>query len=403
MQSKRPIKKGRRRQRRFGKLLSAAIAVVLVAAMGAGLFLNSGMQVSAAGLWEADGSTHDAWYEGSLGVSGQGGDSTRNTGRIWTDKSVYTSALTLTSQSGEKTFTIENDEGTALVGLSALSSAANISGQTTINQPLDIVLVLDRSGSMAENMVSYNYSPTYNIRNNGNYYVMDDDGNYVSVERHNFGGWGIFEPEDWGWRDENGNRVYPMTNAQDPDTSHTQFYTRQQASSTSRMNALKNAVNNFIDSVAEQNQGKDTAQQHRIAITSFASGARVDSDFRYCLGNNVNILKQSINNLNANGGTYSDQAMGLANTVMEGGWNDRDYYDGARDNAKKIVIFFTDGGPGGTTTNPFNGTTANNTIREARTLKNSGSTIYSIGVFEGADPSETNDEMNAYMHGVSSN
>ena len=139
MQSKRPIKKGRRRQRRFGKLLSAAIAVVLVAAMGAGLFLNSGMQVSAAGLWTADPDTHDSWYQGDLGVSGQGGDSTRNTGRVWTDKSVYTEDVTLTSQGGEATFTIENDEGTALVGLSALSSAANISGQTTINQPLDIV------------------------------------------------------------------------------------------------------------------------------------------------------------------------------------------------------------------------------------------------------------------------
>ena len=403
MQSKRPIKKGRRRQRRFGKLLSAAIAVVLVAAMGAGLFLNSGMQVSAAGLWTADPDTHDSWYQGDLGVSGQGGDSTRNTGRVWTDKSVYTEDVTLTSQGGEATFTIENDEGTALVGLSALSSAANISGQTTINQPLDIVLVLDRSGSMAENMDSYSYSPTYNIRNNGNYYVMDDDGNYVSVERHNFGGWGIFEPEDWGWRDENENRVYPMTSDQDSDTSHTQFYTREQASSTSKMNALKNAVNNFIDSVAEQNQGKDTAQQHRIAITSFASGARVDSDFRYCSGNNVSILKQRINDLDESGGTYSDQAMGLANTVMEGGWNDRDYYDGARDNAKKIVIFFTDGGPGGTNWVPFDDTTANKTIDEARALKNSGSTIYSIGVFEGADPSVTNDKMNAYMHGVSSN
>lgn len=104
------------------------------------------------GQWASDPDTHDAWYSGENGVSSgdNAGDSTRNTGRIWTDKSVYTSDVQLTSQSGETTFNIENDEGTALVGLSALSSAANISGQTTINQPLDIVLVLDVSGSMTQ-------------------------------------------------------------------------------------------------------------------------------------------------------------------------------------------------------------------------------------------------------------
>lgn len=104
------------------------------------------------GQWASDPDTHDDWYSGENGVSSgdNAGDSTRNTGRIWTDKSVYTSDVQLTSQSGETTFEIKNDEGTALVGLSALSSAANISGQTTINQPLDIVLVLDRSGSMTQ-------------------------------------------------------------------------------------------------------------------------------------------------------------------------------------------------------------------------------------------------------------
>ena len=165
----------RRQAERLNRLEAALLTLSRIDA-GALELKSSAVDVYTVDVYKRqDPDTHDSWYQGDLGVSGQGGDSTRNTGRVWTDKSVYTEDVTLTSQGGEATFTIENDEGTALVGLSALSSAANISGQTTINQPLDIVLVLDRSGSMAENMDSYSYSPTYNIRNNGNYYVMDDD------------------------------------------------------------------------------------------------------------------------------------------------------------------------------------------------------------------------------------
>lgn len=406
---------GRFQRRFFGKPSHSAAKVRRVGLVGVlSALLLAVTAVSFAGVaraadtatWIVDPDTHDTWYSNTdgTGVSTQGGDSTKNTGRIWTDKSVYNSNVQLSSTGGESTFTVENDEGTALVSLSALSSAANISGQTAINQPLDIVLVLDRSGSMADDMVSYEYSETYNVQNNGTYYIQNDEGTYIRIERHNFGGMGIFRPEDWGWRrTDTDERVYNMTSAQDPDSSHVQFYTRRQVSNTSRMQALKTAVNNFIDSVAEQNNGKEQTQQHRISIVSYASGARVDADFTLVAGNNADTLKRRVNNLNANGGTYSDDAMETANTVMEGGRYDGERYDGARETAKQVVIFFTDGGPGGTTTNPFNGTTANNTIREAQTLKNNGTTIYSIGVFEGANPSDTSDRMNAYMHGVSSN
>ena len=103
---------------------------------------------------KVDPDTHDTWYSNSdgTGVTAQGGNSTKNTGRIWTDKSVYNGSVELTSSSGESAFTIDSDENTALVGLSALSSAENITGKTTINKPLDIVLVLDRSGSTTDNM-----------------------------------------------------------------------------------------------------------------------------------------------------------------------------------------------------------------------------------------------------------
>ena len=153
-----------RRKRRIGKKTLSIVAATLLAfvlgvstiSYAAGVNLLDaakdlfGITTQAEdGEWVVDPDTHDEWYSADgTGVSDQGGDSTKNTGRVWTDKSVYNSDVQLTSQGGEPTFSIENDEGAALVGLSALSSAANISGQTTINQPLDIILVLDRSGSM---------------------------------------------------------------------------------------------------------------------------------------------------------------------------------------------------------------------------------------------------------------
>lgn len=342
------------------------------------------------GQWASDPDTHDAWYSGEDGVSSgdNAGDSTRNTGRIWTDKSVYTSDVKLTSQSGETTFEIKNDEGTALVGLSALSSAANISGQTTINQPLDIVLVLDRSGSMDENITSYRYDPTYYVTNRGTYYVQSGNSAYVQVQSENFGN--RYNP-DWGWRrTDTYERVYPMTSAQDVDSGHIQFYTRQRVSSTSKMSALKTAVNNFIDSVAAQNEGKQQSVQHRIAITSYASSARTDASFTYVTGSDTQNLKNTVNRLNASGGTQADDGMSEAQEVMRS----------ARAGAKQIVIFFTDGEPGNY---GFTEGVAGPTVNTSLEMKNAGATVYSIGVVSGANPSDTNTELNAYMNGVSSN
>jgi pilin isopeptide linkage protein len=437
MQSKRPIKKGRRRQRRFGKLLSAAIAVVLVAAMGAGLFLNSGMQVSAAGLWEADGSTHDAWYEGSLGVSGQGGDSTKNTGRVWTDKSVYTSDLTLTSESGEERFTIENDEGTALVGLSALSSAANISGQTTINQPLDIVLVLDRSGSMNDRyLTSSRYDAVYDIvessghteerdgifgswtaavqdTRGGEYYALIGD-EYVrinEVTREVTGDWGTSYDEHISWT-VNGQTVEPKTSVSDQDSSHIQFYTY--TSTETRIDvAMETAVTNFINTVATENVGKEQSDQHRIAIVDYAGDVSQYSSgrgsnrtcFAYCTqGANANALIGYVEDFTYNGGTEADLGFDRAQDIING---DSGYGSGARDEAKKVVIFFTDGMPGDG--DYVENDNAGSSVNTAYQMKQAGTAIYSVGVFEGADPGDltgqgsTTHDANYFMNAVSSN
>lgn len=362
------------------------------------------------GQWASDPDTHDDWYSGENGVSTEGGDSTRNTGRIWTDKSVYTTDIQLTNTGGEPQFSIENDEGTALVGLSALSSAANISGQTTINQPLDIILVLDSSGSMNDGyLTGYTYSTVYSPNEGWGdptvYYVLNENGTYSEIEERRE--WGQFE----GWY-LNGTRVYPKTSAGDADSSHIQFYTREQ--NRVRIDvAMENAVTNFIDTVATENVGKEQADQHRVSIVNYAANAEAYSTgygynrtyFEYCTqGTNADNLKSYVNDLYYSGGTYADEGMELAEDIMNG-TNNRG--EGARSDAKKVVIFFTDGMPGGG--DRVENDVAGPAVNTAYNMKQSDTSIYTVGVFQGADPSDltgqgnTTHDANYFMNAMSSN
>lgn len=220
----------------------------------------------------------------------------------------------------------------------------------------------------------------------------------------------------------NGQEVLPKTSEDDSDPDHIQFYTRQRAGQTIKMTALKEAVNDFIDSMGAVNsQIEDSNSQSRIAIVKFA-----DDTYRYTTGNdrgaggssNYNYtqvvsdftadtseLKSDINDLNAGGATAADHGMTLAEDVLLGGTfgsgNNRGTYTGARADAKKIVIFFTDGEPNHN--NGFDGSVANDAIEKSGEIKAAGTTVYTIGVFSGANPGDTSENFNAYMHGVSSN
>ena len=425
----------RRKNRKIAAVVAALLVVVMsvtsvaYAANGGSLIdavaslFGIETQAADAGQWTSDPDTHDSWFSGEDGVStgDNANDSTRNTGRIWTDKSVYTENVTLSSQSGEETFTIENDEGTALVGLSALSSAANISGQTTINRPLDIVLVLDVSGSMDDQLVSYSYNPTYSVNERGTYFVQNEDGSYTQVDAVYDWGWGGREFDHW---EVNGQTVEPMRGSGDTGSGRIQFYTRQQASSVSKMDALKSAVNSFIAETGTENAGiSNPANQHRISLVKFAG-----DNMRYAIGDNTyqdgwnnynytqvvsdfstdtTALTNAVNGLDAAGATAADYGFELANDVMEGGyhsgnaWGNYATYTGSRDNAQKVVIFFTDGDPNHG--NGFDGSVAASSIDTAYDLKQDGVTVYSIGVMSGADPSDATTDFNRYMNAVSSN
>lgn len=332
----------------------------------------------------ADDSTLAMWEQTT-------GDDTKNIGRIWTDKSVSTSA-TVTLR-GENTLSVDKGTSDFLVALSALSSAGKITGETTSVKPLDIVLVLDTSGSMNDSLSStttYTYEEVYWLNPDWTTYyakVEGADGTeaYVSID---YSRW-------TGSYELNGQRVYPKQSSNDTTEGRIQFYRRRNTTvRVTKLQALKNAANAFIDSTATKNQTiSDNDKKHRISLVTFASDASISHHLTICNNDNAAVIKSTINRLSAEGATAADYGMDYAKDVLEG--------SEAREDAQKVVIFFTDGEP-----NHYSGfdeDVANTTITTAKSLKDQGTKIYSIGMFSAADPSNETNRFNAYMHGVSSN
>lgn len=165
-------------------------------------------------------------------------------------------------------------------------------------------------------------------------------------------------------------------------------------SNPERLTALKEAATSFIDATETTNDTiQDENSKVRIAIAQFGQTSGVVSS----LTSDTAALKSSVNRLSANGATPADKGMTAAQTALRQ----------ARPGAKKIVIFFADGVP--TTQNTFSTRVANDAVTTALAMKSAGTLIYSIGIFEGANPEQQsfgnreNDQANQFMHAVSSN
>lgn len=321
-------------------------------------------------------------------------DDTANVGRIWTDKSVFNEDVELL---GGIESVIKKDDSDFLVGLSALSSTSNTITTTTSAQPLDIVLVLDVSGSMGENITSTTYEPAYSI-NEGRtptYYALQGDRYVAIVPKFKTTSYLPFRQEFDHW-ELNGKTVSPKKSADDPEGI--QFYTAT-VSRTTRLAALKNAAYGFIDSTAKANGAiSNPEKQHRVSIVSFSSDASIVQSLTACTDGTKDGIKQAVGRLNRGGDTYPGKAMEKAATAFRAA---------PRTDARKVVVFFTDGNPAPAGTNDFNADLANSGVTGSKRLKDDGATVYSIGIFEGADPSKdeatTNNCFNAYMHAMSSN
>lgn len=346
--------------------------------------------------------------------------STQNVGRIWTDKSVFDDTYTFKNDDNEGLSgqSITKGDSDFIVSLSALSSTSNLKSTTVSTKPLDIVLVLDVSGSMSQSMgTTYTYTEAYPSNHRGTYYVKVD-GAWQQVEYFEPGRWDS-DPEGWRYRSGGSGwipqytYVEPKTSPADNDPDHIQFYSRGHGQNISKIDALQNAADAFVDSVAEMNDGiTDPNNQHRISLVKFASGSRdnignnkdgdgynnsqVVSDLAPYTTDNAATLKNTIDRLEPAGSTYANYGMSHAKRVLDGG----EGLTGARANAQKVVIFFTDGEPG---YSEWSGSVAAEAINYAYDMKQDGTLIYSIGVFQDADPSDTSGNFNKYMNAVSSN
>lgn len=172
-----------------------------------------------------------------------------------------------------------------------------------------------------------------------------------------------------------------------------------------RLDALKKAVKAFLDKAANTNT-EAGSELVRVGLVKFAGNEKNGiGDDTYRSGGytynysqivsdltaDMNGLKNKVSKLKAAGATRADNGFNLAAKMM----------GSARTDAKKVVIFFTDGSP--TSSSGFEGKVANKAVEAAKELKDGGATVYSIGVFSGADPSSIQGNENQFMHAVSSN
>lgn len=174
---------------------------------------------------------------------------------------------------------------------------------------------------------------------------------------------------------------------------------------TKRLDALKKAVKAFLDEAANTNT-EAGSELVRVGLVKFAGNEKDEiGDDTYRSGGytynysqivsdltaDMNGLKNKVSKLKAAGATRADNGFNLAAKMM----------GSARTDAKKVVIFFADGSP--TSSSGFEGKVANKAVEAAKELKDGGATVYSIGVFSGADPSSIQGNENQFMHAVSSN
>lgn len=193
---------------------------------------------------------------------------------------------------------------------------------------------------------------------------------------------------------------------------------------TKRITILKDSINQFIESFAENNSKQsDEKYQSRISIIKFAGDksdkvgndtytenryrynyTQIMNDFFTATNDNKAKLEDVVNSISPAGATRSDFAMELALKQINQSKNDE-----SRKDAKRIVFFVTDGQP--TTLNNFDDV-ANGAINTSKEIKKDAE-VYTFGMFSLTDPSITGhvgsgswsdaEKFNAYMHGVSSN
>lgn len=288
------------------------------------------------------------------------------------------------------------DPKTSMLTLEAYATGSTTT--TTSTAPVDIVLVLDVSGSMDENM---EYRETYSISPGGTYYYYDEGGFFSPAGYKQ--AYYCSRCEEWytaqhNYSHYNGERLTPKTSA---ESSGTQFY-----SAVTKITALKTAVNAFIDNVAKESPdsniaivkfaGESTDAIGDDTHTEYHNNGSAECNFTQIVKKLTTVdaagateLKEAVNKLAAKGPTSADRGMEHAKNIIQSDPNkDR----------QKVVVMFTDGAPTHWNGGDFD-TVANGAIAASKSIKEAGATVYTIGCF-GTTPSSDTD---TYMNYVSSN
>lgn len=297
------------------------------------------------------------------------------------------------------------DEAT---GKTKITLEAYTTGTVTTSSkstPVDVVLVLDESGSMADKINQY--TKVYELYSSKDYYVKSGD-SYIKVSWCNGG---LFGSHKGGWYTGGhfvihwGTRYDPMTSATDTNSSHVQFY-EASATSMSKNEALKAAAKEFANKV--YNDAVTNEVDHRISVIGFSgkNASEIKVGLTNDIRNNLTDVTNAIDGLKTNGGTYIEDGLANAETAF------RNATPTSAAQRKRVVVIFTDGVPGsGTWNNETINGSANPAINSAYTLKNTfGATVYSIGMLDDANPelpiSDDNGDAartNKFLHYLSSN
>lgn len=433
----------------------------------------------------------------------------------------------------------KKDDGTYTITLEAYATGSKVITEVSKDVPTDIVLVLDQSGSMAENMETYSFrqytnktnSNYYSYRSNGgskNLYFKQTDGSYASVSVTKTDGYSynaianksntyLYNHQDSLYvkidnvvtkvtvsyeikhltvyytysvndsiiatgKGRNNEPVWENNNITDNNTFYTEsfdssknvysytytdatgkqitignstgdgtqpefeLYERYSTGNVTRLQALKNAVTTFKDSVAEKSKGKDGKLgtdddiNHRIAVVGFANYSNYNSydntevfigatGYKYgddAKGQYANALQSmntsdgvsnviaSIGALSADGATYVDLGIEMANGIFEKNPID------SEEKRNRVVVVFTDGVPGyfGAYKGDSYESKGNNAqavadaaINQVNVTKNTyKATVYTVGIFEGADATSAGSssgtdtqKANYFMQKLSSN
>ena len=272
---------------------------------------------------------------------------------------------------------------------------------TTTTEPLDIVLLLDVSGSMDKPFTqsSSEYRGVYDgsLKKGKTYYVKINN-KYKEVKYcSTCSAWTKDCKDRFLIGHKNGEKFIPKVSEDDTDVTHTQFYEYVYTEGQSKMRALKQAVNKFIDDIAQNSPNSNVSIVKFAGEKSSDIGDRTYQDWPYTYNytqvvkdltqvnpSGATELKNAVSALNAAGATSSDYGLEKAQAVLNSATQ------------KKVIVLFTDGEPNHDS--GFDYEVATNAVNTAKTLKQDKTTIYTVGVFKNPD-----NDINLYMSSVSSN